>query len=186
MAPICVTLARHAMATRFELVLHGTNESQLRAAGEEALDEISRLEAQLSLFCPTSEIADLNRRAARTPVRVSPPVFALLQHARKLSEETEGAFDITIAPLLGAWGFLGGTGHLPAPAVLEAARELVGMALVQFDPEASSIRFARSGVMLDLGAIGKGYAVECAAELLREAGINSALLHGGTSTVDKA
>lgn len=182
MAPLCVRLARHAMATRFELVLHGTNEAALRAAGEQALDEIDRLEAQLSLFRPTSEIADVNQRAHRAPVRVSPPVFALLQHARTLWEETEGAFDITIAPLLRAWGFLGGAGHLPESATLKAAREVVDMSLVQLDAAEFTVRFARPGVMLDLGAIGKGYAIERAAELLREAGVTSALLHGGTST----
>src|SRR5215470_10302420 len=70
-----VTLARHAMATRFELVLHGPDPVRLRAAGEEALDEIERLEAQLSLFRPSSEIYHLNRAAAASPVRVTPTVF---------------------------------------------------------------------------------------------------------------
>jgi len=183
MPPVCVTLARHAMATRFELVLHGSNETMLRAAGEEALDEIDRLERQLSLFRPTSEIADVNQRAHRTPVRVSPPIFSLLQHARRLSEETGGAFDISIAPLLRAWGFLGGSGHLPDRETLAAARQVVGMSLVELDPGTFTVRFARPGVMLDLGALGKGYAVERAVELLREAGVTRALLHGGTSTV---
>lgn len=171
------------MATRFEIVLHGEREASLRAAGEEALEEIERLEAQLSLFRPASEIAHLNAAAAHEAVKVSPPVFALLEHARRLHAESQGAFDVTIAPLVRAWGFMGGTGHVPKPADLAAAREKVGMSLVQFEPEAFTIRFARSGVMLDLGAIGKGYAIERAAELLREAGVTSALLHGGTSTV---
>ena len=95
-----VTLARHAMATRFELVLHGEEPSALRAAGEEALDEIDRLEAQLSLFRPSSEIAHLNARAAYGPVRVTPGLFALLEQARKLNDETRGTFDITVAPLV--------------------------------------------------------------------------------------
>src|SRR5512144_2782410 len=95
-----VTLARNAMATRFEIVLHGENPIFLRAAGEEALQEIDRLEAQLSLFRPTSEIAHLNARAAREPVRVTPALFALLRQAERLSQETGGAFDITIAPLV--------------------------------------------------------------------------------------
>src|SRR5438309_271553 len=108
-----VTLARDAMATRFEIVLQGENPVSLRAAGEEALDEIARLENQLSLYRPTSEIAHLNARAAHEAVRVSPGVFALLQQARQLSEESGGAFDITIAPLVRAWGFMGGSGELP-------------------------------------------------------------------------
>jgi len=171
------------MATRFELVLYGENPVSLRAAGEEALDEIERLESQLSLFKPTSEIAHLNAQAAYGPVRVTPSIFALLQHARRLTEQTRGAFDITIAPLVRCWGFLGGTGRLPDPKDLAAAREKVGMHLVRLNPDESSVRFDREGVMLDLGAIGKGYAIERAAELLREAGVTSALVHGGTSTI---
>jgi FAD:protein FMN transferase len=178
-----VTLARHAMATRFEMVLHGENAIALRAAGEEALNEIERLEARLSLFRPTSEIAHLNSRAAREAVRVTPGLFALLQHARRLHEESGGVFDITIAPLLRCWGFIGGGGKTPDPAELAEARTKVGMHLIQLDQANYTVRFARAGVMLDLGAIGKGYAVGQAAEILREAGVSSALIHGGTSSV---
>ena len=178
-----VTLARHAMATRFEIVLHGDNPVALRAAGEEALEEIDHLEAQLSLFRPSSEIAHLNARAAREPVRVTPPTFALLEHARRLHEESGGAFDITIAPLVRCWGFIGGTAAIPRPETLAEARACVGMHLVELRPADFTVRFARPGVMLDLGAIGKGYAIERAVEFLREAGVTSALLHGGTSTI---
>ena len=178
-----VTLARHAMATRFEVVLHGENPIALRAAGEEALEEIDRLEAQLSVFRPSSEIAHLNARARREPVRVTPRLFALLERARALYEESEGAFDITIAPLVRCWGFMGGSGRLPTEEEVTKAAAAVGMDLVELRGEDCSVRFLRDGVMLDLGAIGKGYAIEQAAELLREAGITSALLHGGTSTI---
>jgi thiamine biosynthesis lipoprotein len=179
----CVTLARLAMATRFEIVLHGTDPAALRAAGEDALNEIDRLENQLSLYRQGTEVARLNAQAAREPVRVTPTLFALLEHARKLSLESGGAFDITIAPLVRCWGFMDGTGRLPEAAKLAEARANVGMHLVQLDPAALTVRFARQGVMLDLGAIGKGYAIERAAEVLREAGVTSALLHGGTSSV---
>jgi thiamine biosynthesis lipoprotein len=178
-----VTLARHAMATRFELVLHGDDASGLRAAGEEALDEIDRLENQLSLYRPGSEIAQLNARAAREPVRVTPTLFALLRHAQQLHAETGGAFDVTIGPLVRCWGFMGGKGKMPAPGEIAAARERIGMQNVQLDAQHLSVGFAREGVMLDLGAIGKGYAVGQAAEILRATGITSALIHGGTSTV---
>lgn len=181
MAPI--TLARHAMATRFEAVLYGDNPVAVRAAGEEALDEIDRLETRLSLFRPTSEIAHLNARAAHEPVRVTPEIFRLLQHAQKLNRETSGVFDITIAPLVRCWGFMGGNGHVPAADDLSRARACVGMDLVHLNETDFTAEFEREGVMLDLGAIGKGYAIERAAELLREAGIQSGLLHGGTSTV---
>jgi thiamine biosynthesis lipoprotein len=179
----CVNLALHAMATRFELVLHGENAASLRAAGEEVFEEIERLEARLSLYRSTSEIAHVNARAARTPVGVTPGLFALLEQARRLSEESGGAFDITVAPLVRCWGFMDGDGRVPDPEALVAARARIGMGLVRLDPAELTVSFAREGVMLDLGAIGKGYAIERAIGILREAGITSGLLHGGTSTV---
>jgi FAD:protein FMN transferase len=178
-----VSMACHAMATRFELVLYGENASALRAAGEEALGEIRRFEAQLSPFRPSSEIAHVNARAWHEPVRVTPSLMRLLQHARQLSAETRGAFDITVGPLMRCWGFRGGGGRMPAARELAEARAKVGMQHVQLDAKEFTVRFAREGVTLDLGAIGKGYAIEQAAELLREGGVTSALLHGGTSTV---
>jgi FAD:protein FMN transferase len=181
--PSIVTVARYAMATRFEIVLHGSNAIALRAAGEAALDEIERLEAQLSLYRATSEVSQINARASREPVRVEPSLFRLLQQAKSLSEETQGAFDITIAPLMRAWGLMGGKGNVPTAAELKKARAQVGMHVVELDPANFTISFSRPGVMLDFGAIGKGYAIEQAADILREAGIKSALIHGGTSTV---
>ncbi|MGO8927239.1 MAG: FAD:protein FMN transferase [Limisphaerales bacterium] len=178
-----VTVACHAMATRFEIALHGDNPAALRAAGEEALAQVEQLEAQLSLFRASSEIAHLNTHAANGPVRVTPGLFALLQKARKLSEESNGAFDITVAPLVRCWGFMGGDGRFPSPDEVAQARAKVGMGLVQLNRADFTVQFSREGVMLDLGAIGKGYAVERAAEVLREAGVTSALIHGGTSTV---
>lgn len=181
--PEPVRLARPAMATRFEIVLYGDNPAQLRRAGNEALAEIDEVEAQLSLFRPASEISHVNARGAAEPVRVSPPVFRLLKRAQKLSEETGGAFDITIAPLMRCWGFMNGSGVWPDPAEVARVRRQVGMNHVILDESNWTVRLDTEGVMLDLGAIGKGYAIDRAAETLREAGVHSALLHGGTSTV---
>jgi thiamine biosynthesis lipoprotein len=178
-----VALAVHAMATRFELVLYGEDAARLRAAGEEALREIERLERELSLFRPESEISLLNSKAARGPVKVSPELFGLLKHAERLHSESGGAFDITIAPLVRCWGFMGGGGRVPSAEEVEEARQRVGMNLVELNTEQRTVRFEREGVMLDLGAIGKGYAVERAVEVLREAGVTSGLIHGGTSTI---
>ena len=170
------------MATRFEIVLPGDHAPALRAAGEEALDEIDRIEAQLSLYRPGSEVSRLNSSAARQAVRVTPGLFHLLERARDLSLESGGAFDLTVAPLVRCWGFMGGTGAMPEPSALAEARASVGMAHVELDANTLTVRFTRPGVMLDFGAIGKGYAVDRAAEILREAGLSSALIHGGTST----
>lgn len=171
------------MATRFEIVLHGASAVALRAAGEAALDEVARLENQLSLHRPGSEIAQLNARAAHEAVRVTPELFALLQQAQRWDAETDGAFDITIAPLVRCWGFMGANGTMPTPEDVATARACVGMQHVQLDAKERTVKFTREGVMLDLGAIGKGYAVGQAAEILRESGVASALIHGGTSTV---
>ncbi len=172
------------MATRFEIALPGGNPVSLRAAGEEALDEIDRLEAQLSLYRPGSELARLNREAHERPVRVTPGLFRLLARALELSRATGGAFDITVAPLVRCWGFMGGAenGAVPEAAALEDARAKVGSQHVELDADKLTVHFARAGVMLDLGAIGKGHAVDRAAAVLRDAGVESALLHGGTST----
>ncbi len=178
-----VRLALQAMATRFELVLHGDDEVRMRAAGEEALAEIQRLDAQLSFYRPSSEINRINARAATGPVRVEPRLFRLLQTARRLHTETGGAFDLTVAPLMRCWGFTGTTGRLPEPDALAEARRLTGMHLVTLDEADFTVAFAWPGVQLDLGAIGKGYAIEEAARILIDAGVRSALLHGGTSTI---
>jgi thiamine biosynthesis lipoprotein len=171
------------MATRFEVVLHGDNPIALRAAAEEVLREIQRLHDQLSLYSPTSEISFINAHAAHRPVQVEPRLFQLLQRAQRLHQETEGAFDITIAPLIRCWGFMGGSGALPTAQQIEEARCRVGMQHVLLDEKQVTIQFARPGMMLDLGSIGKGYALEEAVEILKELGIGNALIHGGTSTV---
>jgi thiamine biosynthesis lipoprotein len=161
----------------------GENAARLRAAGEEALAEVDRLEARLSLYRPSSEIARVNAQAARQPVRVSPPVFHLLEHAGRLQRETGGAFDIAIAPLVRCWGFMSGGDRVPDPVQIEQARQQSGMEHITLDSDSVSVRFDREGVMIDLGAIGKGYAIDRAAEILRDAGVTRALLHGGTSSV---
>src|ERR1035438_4914031 len=138
-----LAFARNAMATRFEIVLPGDDSTRLRAAAEEAFDEIDRLEAQLSLFRATSEIANINARAASESVRVSSETFRLLEHAARLSSETDGTFDITIAPLMRAWGFVNGAGYLPDVKQLAEARSCVGMNLVQLNAAASSVHFLK-------------------------------------------
>src|ERR1700691_2782549 len=143
-----VTLARNAMATRFEMILMGENPIRLRAAGEEALAEVDRLEDRLSLYRPSSEIARVNAQAARQPVRVSPPVFRLLEQARQLHDETGGAFDIAIAPLVRCWGFMNNSGRVPDPAQLDQARQQAGMEHFTLDSESVSVRFDREGVMI--------------------------------------
>jgi len=171
------------MATRFELVLYGDEPTRLRGAGEDALAEIERIESQLSLYRSDSEVGWINTHATHEPVPVEPRLFRLLQLCARLSDLTDGAFDVTVAPLMRCWGFLDGTGRVPDSRELDAARAITGMHHVQLDEHRSTVRFDREGVELDLGAVGKGYAIERAANILREVGVTSGLLHGGTSTV---
>lgn len=178
-----IALACHAMGCRWEMLLRGDDPIRLRAAGEEALAEIERLDAQLSLFRSTSEISGINARAAEEPVPVEPALFALLQVCAEVHRHTGGAFDITVGPLLHCWGFRCGRGAVPEGDALAEAHARVGMQHVQLDARTRTVRFLRPGMALDLGAIGKGYALECAADILRALGIHAALLHAGTSTV---
>jgi FAD:protein FMN transferase len=177
-----VAVACQAMATRFEIALWGSEEGHLRAAGAEALREVERLDAQLSLFRVDSDIADLNARAAREPVVLEPRVFRLLERAAALGSLTGGAFDITVTPLMRAWGLHGGKGTVPSVDEFARARAASGWTNLVLDAERSTARFAHPGCALDLGAIGKGYAVDQAVAILRECGIANALIHGGTST----
>ena len=181
--PKTITVAAEAMATRFEVALHGASEATLRAAAEEALAEIGRLEAVLSLYQPTSEIAHINARGAQEPVPVSPEVFALLEHCAALGEQTQGAFDITLAPLMRCWRFMNDTGAVPADDEIQTARAQCGWPQLQLNPAKSTVQLATEGAMLDLGSVGKGYALEQAGALLLENEFEHFLIHGGTSTV---
>lgn len=178
-----VRLACRAMNTRFEVALWGRDEVSLTAAGEEALREIQRLDQQLSFYRDDSDLRELNVYAASRPVPVEPRFFALLQRAVRLSEATGGAFDPTVGPLVRCWGFAGEGGRVPGDEELRAALERVGARHLVLDEERMTVAFARDGVTLDLGAIGKGYALEMAAEILREHELPGALIHGGTSSV---
>lgn len=178
-----VTLAVEAMATRFEVVLYGAEPARLRAAGEEALLEITALDAQLSFYRPGSEIIRINALAGREAVKVEPRLFGLLSKASELSRRTDWAFDPTVGPLMRAWGLAGGEGRVPNEDELAEARGRVGMDSICFDEDGFTVRFDREGMEIDLGAIGKGYAIDRAVETLRESGITSALIHGGTSTI---
>ncbi|HEU4753083.1 MAG TPA: FAD:protein FMN transferase [Armatimonadota bacterium] len=178
-----VVETRNLMATRFEVALPGTDRVRLLAAAEQALDTVEQLEAQLSMYRPESELSGINAYAAAGPVRVEPRLFRLLWTAQEISRRTGNAFDPTVAPLLRAWGFIGGSGEAADPQALAEARERSGLHLVELDEVTSTVRFLREGVSLDLGAIGKGYAIDRAVEALEEAGIASGLIHGGTSTV---
>ncbi|MBZ5545884.1 MAG: FAD:protein FMN transferase [Acidobacteriia bacterium] len=172
-----------AMGTEFTVVAYGSDAKYLGEVANEAFEEIDRLDAQMSNYRPESEISALNRDAARRAIIVEPALFALIQDSRRYSQETDGAFDITVGPLIRAWGFFRGQGRYPSHAELTAAIERIGYRHIRLDAARREVRFDREGVELDLGGIAKGYAVDRAVEILREDGVTAALVSSGTSSV---
>jgi thiamine biosynthesis lipoprotein len=175
-------LARPAMACKFEITLPSELESQLDLA-HAALGSVDRLEEQLSIFRDSSELSAINREAHAGPVPVEARLFALLLQCQEIHALTGGAFDITSTPLSRVWGFLKREGRLPTAEELAEARARVGMQHVQLDPAAGTVRFAREGMALNLGSIGKGYALDRVAAEMAAAGVLTALLTAGASSV---
>jgi thiamine biosynthesis lipoprotein len=173
-------LFRPAMACRFEVTLPSELDHHLDAA-HAALDGVDRLEDQLTIFRDDSELSRINREAARGPVPVEPRLLALLRECHTLYAATEGAFDITTTPLSRIWGFLRREGRVPADEELAEALALVGMDKVHF--QGDTVRFARPGMALNLGSIGKGYALDRVAEEMARTGVPTALLTAGSSSV---
>jgi thiamine biosynthesis lipoprotein len=176
-------LRRRAMATNFEIILHfGTPEAV--KMGEEAFALLDALEEQMTVYRESSEISRLNRRAFRVPVRVENRLFDLLALAERIHRETEGAYDITAGSLIKAWGFFRGPRRVPDEAEREAARARAGMQWVTLDAQRRTVYYQTPGLEINLGSIGKGYALDRMAGLLSEEwGVSRILLHGGTSSV---
>jgi thiamine biosynthesis lipoprotein len=175
-------IGRTAMACQFEVYLRPRDRALVPAV-HEALDEIDGIEAQLSVYRDSSEVSHLNRAAASAPVAVEPRLYRLIALARALGHDTGGAFDLTAGPLVRCWGFLERRGRIPDPETLRAAREQTGWDKLVLDDAAGSVAFSRQGVELNFAAIGKGYALDRAAESLRRAGLRSFLLHAGHSSI---
>ena len=177
-----VRVHRVAMACRFEVMLSSDDATEISAA-RAALNEVDDLESLLTVFRDTSEVADVNRRAAAGEVPVSPTLFALLARSVELHAATGGAFDVTCTPLSRCWGFLQREGRLPEPAAIEAARASVGTRFVTLNAASHTVRFTRPGVELNFGAIGKGFALDRLGEVLRAHGSRRALVSAGRSSV---
>jgi FAD:protein FMN transferase len=170
------------MACRFEVTLPGEHASAV-AAARSALAEADRLEDALSIFRATSELSQVNQLGASQPVPVSEELFALLALCAELSIASGGAFDVTSSPLSACWGFLRREPHVPTTEALEAARTLVGMQRVSLDATRRTVQFDQPGVSVNLGAIGKGYAVQAVASSLWGQGVREALISAGGSSV---
>lgn len=178
-----LVVGRDLMACRFEVVFNAGEVENATELAVDALDLVEHIESRITVYRDTSELARLNATAAQGWQSVSPDLFALLLHARDLAARTDGAFDCASGALTRAWGFLERRGRTPADDALAAARERSGLGLVEFDEQGRRVRFLRPGVELNLGAIGKGWAIDRAVAALQMAGVASVLVHGGQSSV---
>jgi FAD:protein FMN transferase len=176
-------IARPAMACEFAVFLNAGQYHTGPDAALKALDLVETLEDQLTVYRDHSEVSRINRLAAKEPLPVEARLFALLQQAVQLHRETDGAFDITSTPLTKVWGFFRREGRIPQDEDLAGALARVGSRWIELDPQQHSIHFLKPDLELNLGAIGKGYALDCCAQLMAREEIDSFLIHGGQSSV---
>lgn len=174
---------RSAMACRFALYLNAGEYPDGTDSALRALDLVEQLEAQLTVYRDSSAVSLINQRAAHEPIEVEPRLFALLQQSLELHRDTLGAFDITAGPLSKVWGFFRRQGAVPDDDALRQALACVGSAAIELDATQRTIGLRRPGVELNLGSIGKGYALDRCAELLQSEGLDNFMWHGGNSSV---
>jgi len=176
-----VSRARYLMGTVCEAAAFPPDRlsaKETASALEAAFDEIARLEEILSDYKEFSELSRLNREAARNPVPCSEELYDFMSAAVSYSDMTAGAFDITVAPLIRLWD-LRGAGRAASLREVEETLRHVGASLIELHPEGRTVRFSREGVAIDPGALGKGFALDAAAAVLRRRGVSSALLDFG-------
>jgi thiamine biosynthesis lipoprotein len=172
-----------AMGSTYSVALYGDDRVHLEAAADDAFEEVRRLDRLLSNYKPESEWSQVNRYAADHPVEVSPELFDLLSACLEYSRQSEGAFDITVGPLMKVWGFYKDSGHLPKAAELKTAVGEIGYRNVVLDRARHTVKFAKPGMELDPGGIGKGYAVDRMVDVLKKNGIAIALVAASGSSL---
>jgi FAD:protein FMN transferase len=171
------------MACVYDIAAYGDPSAGVPAILEKALDEVDRIDRLMSHYKSQSALSQLNRDAAAGAVVADGELFDLIARSVDYSRETAGAFDVTVGPLMKAWGFFKGDGRVPADAELAEVMQRVGYRHIVLDRPSRTIRFDVAGVEIDLGGIAKGYAVDRIVTLLKQHGIASALVSAGGSTV---
>ncbi len=174
---------RVSMACVYSIVVYGRDMASLRPIVNAAFDEVDRIDRLMSHYKTDTELSRVNREAAKAAVKIDSELFDFISECLRYSRESDGAFDITVGPLMKAWGFFRGEGRMPSDAELSEARNKIGYQHVVLNPKNGTIFFDKSGVELDLGGIAKGYAVDAAVALLKQRGIGSALVSAGGSTI---
>lgn len=178
-----VKATRPAMGSYFEVRL-GAGTPGASDLATRALDLIDELEGQLTIYRDDSEVSRLNAQAHLGPIEVEPRLFALLARAVEIGEATQGAYDVTSGALSAAWGFFKGPRRVPDPTSLAEARARTGSRHLILDRARSTVAFDRAGIVINLGSIGKGYAIDRVVEVVRDYWWpTSALVHGGRSSL---
>jgi thiamine biosynthesis lipoprotein len=156
---------------------------EVRRIAEMAFEEVDAVERSINTWEPASEASQMNEFAATKPVRVGPILFDLLNASLLGYRETNGAFDVTVGPLLELYGFYDKKFGRPGSTKLEATLRKVGSDKLLLNSAARTVHYSQVGVRVDFGGIAKGFALDRAAETLRRYGVTSALLSGGDSSM---
>jgi thiamine biosynthesis lipoprotein len=178
-----VTYSTSAMGCQFQIISTFAAQKELARSIHDGFDLISSLERQLTTYDSGSELEQLNQRAATQAVTVSRNLFELLCRAIEISASSHGAFDITAAPLTRLWNFHQRDGRLPAAAAIARVAGHTGYQKILLDRLATSVRFASEELRIDLGGIGKGYAIDELSKILEGRGARDFLIHGGQSSI---
>jgi len=166
---------RH-MGTTFKIMVYAPEEKTAKRGAKAAFARIAQLDGIMSDYRPTSELMQLCRKAVGKPVKVSEELFFVLAASQELSRKSDGAFDVTVGPVVRLWRRARKGKRLPDPEELAAARALVGFRMMKLDPKQHTVELAKEGMRLDLGAIGKGYAGDEAIKVLKREGLPRALV----------
>jgi len=167
------------MGTLFRIVLYAPDASTATQASRAAFDRIAALDDIMSDYRAGSELMRLCQQADGPPVKVSGDLFRVLAAAQDVAKRSDGAFDVTVGPVVRLWRGAGRSRRLPDPERLTQAEKLVGYEEIRLDPAAQTVQLLKRGMLLDLGGIGKGYAADAALDVLRQYGITRALVAGG-------
>lgn len=174
-----VTQVRKKMGSRFEITVHHPDEQTVIDAIQAAYTEIERLEDLISSWRETSQTSEVNRQAGIAPVTVDAELLGLVRRARKISELTGGAFDITFASVGNLWDFKAERPVLPDPEAVGQALGRVGYRKIRIDEEQSRLFIETKGTRIGFGAIGKGTAANVAVRTLKEHGIENGIVSAG-------
>lgn len=167
------------MGTYVQITLNGPAWTGFDKIFNRAFLAIDKVENIASTFDKNSELSAINKNASEYPVRVGEELYNLIEEALDISKNTEGAFDITVAPLVELWGFYKMQNVFPPENKIKEALEAVGYDNVILDKNNKTIFLKKKGVRMDLAAIAKGYAVDKAAQAIKQCGINSAVINAG-------